>query len=47
LVVVTDGNDNVSHLIADPKKVEVSGGATDFVCGVRPDGEVRVLYFEK
>jgi Ca-activated chloride channel homolog len=44
LIILDMGDARKTFLIADPKKVEVSGGATDLVCGVQPRTPLRVEY---
>jgi hypothetical protein len=38
------GDAKKTFLVTDPKKVEVSGGTTDLVCGVQPRTPLRVEY---
>ncbi|HEY6345902.1 MAG TPA: VWA domain-containing protein [Bryobacteraceae bacterium] len=44
LIILDMGGATKTFLIADPKKVEVSGGVTDLVCGVQPGTPLRVEY---
>jgi Ca-activated chloride channel homolog len=44
LIILDVADAKRTFLVADPKKVEVSGGATDFVCGVQPGTPLRVEY---
>jgi Ca-activated chloride channel homolog len=44
LIILDVGEAKKTFLIADPKKVEVSGGATDLGCGLQPRTPLRVEY---
>jgi hypothetical protein len=42
LIAMDTGDAKKTFLIADPKNVQVSGGATDLVCGAQPQTPLRV-----